>query len=69
MVTVLLFFSTAPRYLHRILSAKRSTGQGKRQDHPPLSVFLLIIMIGSGYLQFVISEPTPEKENSTWAVS
>ena len=27
MVTVLLF-STAPRYLHRILSAKRSTGQG-----------------------------------------
>lgn len=55
------FFSTAPRYLHRISSAKRSTGQGKRQDRPPLSVFLRIIMIGSRYLQFVISEPTPRK--------
>lgn len=63
MVTVLLF-PTAPRYLHRILSAKRSTSQGIRQDRPPLSVFLLIIMIGSRCLQFVIPEPTSRKKKT-----
>ena len=68
MVTLILF-STAPRYLHRIPSVKRSTGRGKPQYRPPLSVFLLTIMIGSRCLQFVISEPPSRKENSTWAIS